>query len=130
MITYTIHDWNQHGEEIAFDVTAKAHAEKVRAVVTLAFDGERLFPLFPDVERWVPAELLAFFTSYSEFAPYEIVDGLLPALFGAVDVDDLDFDRTCRHCAGSGEGMHDGTTCQDCRGSGNEQRRGRDDDDE
>lgn len=127
MITYTIHSWDQHGEEVAYDVTAKAPTgEQVRAVVTLAFDGERLFPIFPDVERWVPAALLSFFTSHSEDPSSEVTDGLLDALRAAVDVDDLEVDASCAQCAGSGEGMYDGSRCYHCGGSGDE-RRGRDD---
>lgn len=34
----------------------------------------------------------------------------------------------CPDCAGSGEGMHDGSRCMSCRGSGTERRGGRDDD--
>jgi hypothetical protein len=118
MIHYVIHDWNQHGEEVACDVTATAHGDIIHAVITLAFDGERLFPLFPDVERWVPPAMLAFFTTHSEVPEFEVVDGLLPALFAAVDVDDLEVDASCSHCAGSGEGMYDGSRCSACGGSG------------
>ena len=129
MINYTIHDWSQHGEEVAFDVEAKADTGPTcRAVVTLAFDGERLFPTFDDVERWVSAELLAFFTAYSEDPACEVEDGLLDELCSAVDIDELDFDGSCPECAGSGEGMYDGSRCMSCRGSGTERRGGRDDD--
>ena len=120
MITYTVHSYDQHGEEVAFDVTAKAHGDAVRAVVTLAFDGERLFPLFPDVERWVPKELLAFFTAYSEDPSSEVEDGLLDELYSAVDVDELEVDASCADCAGSGEGHADGTRCWTCGGTGDE----------
>ena len=118
MLHYVIHDWNQHGEEVACDVTAKAHDDHVRAVITLAFDGERLFPLFPDVERWVPPAMLAFFSAYSEDPSSEVEDGLLDSLRDAVDVDDLEVDASCSHCAGGGEGMYDGSRCSACGGSG------------
>lgn len=129
MITYKVNDWNQHGEEVAYDVTAKAPTgEKCRAIITLAIGDESLVPTFSDVERWVPAALLAFFTAHSEDPACEVEDGLLDALRCAVRFDELDIDSLCPDCAGSGEGMHDGTRCSSCRGSGTERRGGCDDD--
>jgi hypothetical protein len=129
VITYKVHDWSQHGEEVAFDVEAKADTGPTcRAVVTLAVADDRLVPTFPDVERWVPAELLAFFTAYSEDPACEVEDGLLDELCAVVRVDDLDLERSCSQCAGSGEGMYDGSRCWSCRGSGTGRRGGRDDD--
>ena len=119
MITYKIHDWNQHGEEVAFDVEAKADTGPTcRASVTLAVADDRLVPTFPDVERWVPAPMLTFFTAHSEDPSCEVEDGLLDELCSAVDVDDLDVDASCAQCAGSGEGHADGTRCWTCGGSG------------
>lgn len=119
MITYTIHDWSQHGEEVAFDVEAKAdEGPTCRAIVTLAVADDRLVPTFDDVERWVSAPMLTFFTAHSEDPSCEVEDGLLDALFEVVSVDDLDLDRICGACAGSGEGMYDGTRCASCGGSG------------
>lgn len=130
MITYTIHFWDHHGEEVAYDVTAKAPTgEAVRAVVTLAVaDDDRLVPTFEDVERWLPAGFLAFFSTHSEDPSCEVEDGLLDALRAVVSVDDLDIECGCAQCAGSGEGMYDGSRCLWCRGSGTERRGGRDDD--
>lgn len=130
MITYTINDWSQVRYEVAYDVTAKAPTgERVRAIVTLAIGDETMEPQHKDVERWVPARMLDFFTAHSEDPSCEVSDGLLDALRAVVSVDDLDVDWVCGRCLGSGEGMHDGSTCGSCRGSGTE-RRCRDDDDE
>lgn len=129
MITYKVHDWSQCGEEVAFDVIAKAPTgERHRAIITLAVGDESLVPTYTDVERWVPAKLLAFFTAHSEDPSCEVTDGLLDALRAVVSIDDLDLDRVCGHCAGSGEGMHDGSSCGSCGGSGTARRGGRDDD--
>ena len=38
MITYTIHDWNQHGEEVAYDVTAHAPTGEAVKLTGIAFD--------------------------------------------------------------------------------------------
>ena len=129
MITYTVHSWDQHGEEVAFDVTAKEPAgDHVRAVVTLALGDDRLVPEHADVERWLPAGWLAFFSAHSEDPSCEVEDGLLDALCAVVSVDDLEREGSCGGCAGSGLGMHDGSWCFSCRGSGVRRSGGRDDD--
>lgn len=128
MIHYVIHDWSQHGEEIAYDVTATAPTgEQIRAIVTLAVAGDRIVPEHEDIERWMPTGWLAFLWSHSEAPSLEIEDGLLDALRAVVSVDDLKFDASCARCAGSGEGHADGTRCQSCGGSGVERDHDEDD---
>ena len=127
MIHYVIHDWNQHGEEVAYDVTATAPTgEQIRAVVTLALVDDRIVPKHEDPERWLPPGWLPFLWLHSEAPSLEIEDGLLDAL-RAVDVDVLECDGTCGRCAGSGEGYVDGSRCSACGGSGVPRDRDEDD---
>lgn len=122
MITYEIHDWWQRGprnDRVTVVVDAREPGgQTTRATLDLLAGDDHLEPPHQDVERWVPAHLLDFFTAYSEDSACEVEYGLLDAVRAEIHVDELDLDRICGACNGSGEGMYDGTSCWSCRGSG------------